>query len=204
MAHLLHIDSSPLGDASVSRQLTAEIASAWTKANPGGTVSHLDVAATPLDHLTAELMQVVKFRNLDGLNDRQQQELATTDALVDQLLASDILVIGAPMFNFSVPSQLKTWIDRICQAGRTFRYTETGPVGMVTGKKAIIISTRGGIHSTNPAVTALDHQEAYLKTVLGFIGITDVTIIRAEGMGMGPAVKDPAIEAALADIANLF
>ena len=203
MATLLQIDSSPLGEASVSRQLTASIVKAWTAADSSLKVDYLDVAAAPPDHLTAELMKVVKFRDIEILTPRQAEELALTDRLVDQLLAADILVIGAPMYNFSIPTQLKAWIDRICQAGKTFRYTEKGPVGLATGKKVIVASTRGGIYSTNEALKALDHQEAYLTTVLGFIGITDVSFVRAEGVAMGLERKAEALAEADAQIAAL-
>jgi len=203
MATLLQIDSSPLGEASVSRQLTASIVKAWTAADSSLKVDYLDVAAAPPDHLTAELMKVVKFRDIESLTPRQAEELALTDRLVDQLLAADILVIGAPMYNFSIPTQLKAWIDRICQAGKTFRYTEKGPVGLATGKKVIVASTRGGIYSTNEALKALDHQEAYLTTVLGFIGITDVSFVRAEGVAMGLERKAEALAEADAQIAAL-
>ncbi|HVI52816.1 MAG TPA: FMN-dependent NADH-azoreductase [Candidatus Sulfotelmatobacter sp.] len=202
MAKVLHIDSSPLGDLSVSRVLTADVVKAWKAAKPADQIVYRDVAASTPDHLTAELLQVVKFRNLDNLTPRQKEELALTDALVDELLASDVLVIGAPMYNFTIPTQLKAWIDRICQAGRTFNYTANGPVGLATGKKVIIVSTRGGVYSTSDFGRSLDHQEAYLKTVLAFIGITDVTFVRAEGVSMGPEAKDKALAAAHADIAK--
>ena len=200
---LLHIDSSALGEASVSRQLTAAITATWTRSIPGLAVAYRDLALAPPDHLTGELMQVVKFRNLDGLNDRQKQELALTDALVDEFLAADVVVIGAPMYNFSVPTQLKAWIDRIAQAGRTFRYTEKGPVGLAGGKTVFIASSRGGIFSSSETMRPLDHQEAYLRTVLGFFGITDITVIRAEGLGLGPEARDKAVAAAQAEIGRL-
>jgi FMN-dependent NADH-azoreductase len=200
---LLHIDSSPLGTASVSRQLTAEIVAAWTSAHPDLAVTYRDLAQDPPDHLTAELMQVVKFRNLDNLTPRQAAELALTDALVDELLDADVLVIGAPMYNFSVPTQLKAWIDRVAQAGRTFRYTESGPIGLAGGRKVIIASSRGGRYAGAPFETALDHQEAYLRAVLGFLGITDVTVIRAEGVAMGADARDAALAEARGAVAAL-
>lgn len=200
---LLQVDSSPLGGASVSRILTGAIVEAYQQAVPGLEISYRDVAAQPLDHLGAELLQVVKFRNLEGLNARQQAELALTDALVDEFLAADILVIGAPMYNFSIPTQLKAWFDRILQAGKTFRYTEKGPVGLAGGKKVFIVSSRGGVYSESEAMTALDHQESYVKTLLGFVGITDVTVVRAEGVGLGPDFRDKAIAAARARIGEV-
>lgn len=204
MTTILHVDSSPLGAASVTRQLTASIVEALVKAEPSATVVARDVAANPPDHLNGELLQVVKFRNLDGLSERQREELALTDALVDEFLAADVVVIGAPMYNFSIPTQLKAWIDRLAQAGRTFRYTEKGPEGLAGGKRVIIASGRGGVYSTNPALAGLDHQEAYLRTVLGFFGIIDVTFIRAEGIGMGPEAKDKALSGAAKEIEGLL
>ncbi|SEH32149.1 FMN-dependent NADH-azoreductase [Magnetospirillum fulvum] len=200
---ILHIDSSPLADASVSRLLTKSIVTALTAAHPGQEVTYLDLAETPPPHLTGELMQVVKFRNLDALNPSQREELARTDALVDQFLAADIVVIGAPMYNFSLPTQLKAWIDRVSQAGRTFRYTETGPVGLAGGRKVIIASARGGLYAGMPYEAALDHQEAYLRAVLGFWGVTDIAVIRAEGVAMGPEARAKALAAAEREIATL-
>lgn len=204
MTKILHIDSSPLGAASVTRELTASIVKAVNAAEPAASVTYRDLAANPPDHLTGELMQVVKFRNLEGLNDRQRAELDLTDTLVDEFLAADIVVIGAPMYNFSIPTQLKAWIDRLAQAGKTFRYTEKGPIGLAGGKRVIVASGRGGVYSTNPALAGLDHQEAYLRTVLGFFGITDVEFIRAEGLGMGPEAKAKALDAAGQRITELF
>jgi len=201
---LLHIDSSPLNGASVSRKLTAAIVDAWRKADPTIDVVHCDLAAAAPDHLTGDLLEVVKLGKRDGLTERQKQELELTDALVDEFLAADTVVIGAPMYNFSVPTQLKAWIDRIAQAGRTFRYTEKGPVGLAGGKKVVIASSRGGRYAGTAVENALDHQEAYLRAVLGFLGVTDVTIVRAEGTAMGPEAQAKAFETAQEHIESLF
>jgi len=200
---LLHIDSSPLGPQSVTRALTADLVSALATAAPGLEVTYRDLAAAPPDHLNAELMQVVKFRDLSHLTPRQQAELALTDTLVDELLAADIVVIGAPMYNFSIPSQLKAWIDRVAQPGRTFRYTETGPVGLAGGRRVVVVSARGGLYAGTPLETALDHQEAYLKAVMGFFGVPEVAVIRAEAVAMGPEPRARALDAARAEIARL-
>jgi FMN-dependent NADH-azoreductase len=197
---LLHIDSSPFGEASVSRQLTAAVVEAERRREPALDLVRRDLAASPPDHLTGELMQVVKFRDLENLNDRQRAELALTDALTDEFLAADVVVIGAPMYNFSIPTQLKAWLDRIAQAGKTFRYTTEGAVGLAGGKRVVIVSSRGGAYAGTAVETAVDHQEAYLKTMLGFFGVTDVTVVRAEGLGISPEHRTKAIEAALAQI----
>jgi FMN-dependent NADH-azoreductase len=193
---LLHIDSSPLAEASVSRKLTAAIVEAWQGTTPDLAISYRDLAASPPDHLSGELMQVVKFRDTENLNGRQQAELALTDALVDEFLAADIVVIGAPMYNFSIPTQLKAWIDRIAQAGRTFRYTAAGPEGLAGGRKVVIASSRGGRYAGTEAEAMLDHQEAYLRVVLGFLGVTDIEVVRAEGTAMGPEAREAALAAA--------
>lgn len=200
---LLHIDSSPLGEASISRRLTSAIVQAWREADRTLAVTYRDLAASPPDHLGGELMQVVKFRDLENLNDRQKAELALTDTLVDEFLAADIVVIGAPMYNFTVPTQLKAWIDRIAQAGRTFRYTAAGAEGLAGGRKVIIASSRGGRYAGTPAEAAMDHQEAFLRAVLGFVGVTDLEVVRAEGVAMGAEALDAALAAARERIARL-
>ncbi len=119
---------------------------------------------------------------------------------MSQFLAADVVVIGAPIYNFSIPSQLKAWIDRIAQVGRTFKYTDKGPVGLAGGKTVIVAITRGGVYSTSEGGQAMEHQESYLKVVFGFFGITDVRFVRAEGLAMGDAPKAAALDAARADI----
>ena len=200
---LLHIDSSVLGAASVTRQLTAEIVAALTRGDAGARVVYRDLAASPIGHVSGEAIPVVKFGNRDNLSESQKAELALSDAVLEEFLDAEVLVIGAPMYNFSVPTQLKAWIDRICQAGRTFRYTESGPVGLAGGRKVVIASARGGRYAGTPMETALDHQEAYLRAVLGFLGITDVSFVRAEGVSMGPEAKARALAAASDEIARL-
>jgi FMN-dependent NADH-azoreductase len=194
---LLHIDSSPLGGNSVSRALTREIVLSWQAAHPGTEVEHLDLAADAPSHLNTDSLGFREGPSADGLSEVQRRENAVSERLVSQFLGADVVVIGAPMYNFSVPSQLKAWIDRIAQAGRTFKYTEQGPVGLATGKTVIVASTRGGAYSAAPA---MDHQESYLKIVFGFLGISDVRFVRAEGLAMGDAAREQALDAAQADI----
>ncbi|MBK1841240.1 FMN-dependent NADH-azoreductase [Azospirillum sp. YIM B02556] len=203
MTTILHVDSSPLGTFSVTRQLTASIVEALVKADPAATVVTRDVAANPPAHLDAELLPVLKLGVVDGLSERQREELALTNVLLDEFLAADVVVVGAPMYNFSIPTQLKAWIDRLAQAGRTFRYTEKGPEGLAGGKRVIVASGRGGVYSTNPALAGLDHQEAYLRSVFGFFGITDVSFVRAEGVSMGAEARDKALAGAAKVIEEL-
>jgi FMN-dependent NADH-azoreductase len=197
---LLHIDSSPLGTNSVSRELTRRVVAEWRAAHPGTTVEHLDVAADAPTHLNADSLGFRLGPNAEGLTDVQRKENEVSERLVTQFLAADVIVVGAPMYNFSVPTQLKAWIDRIAQAGRTFTYTATGPKGLAGGKTVIVASTRGGVYSSNPAMTGLDHQESYLQAVFGFLGITDVRFVRAEGVAMGDEAKAKALTAADVEI----
>jgi FMN-dependent NADH-azoreductase len=200
---LLHIDSSPLGGNSVSRQLTERIVAQWRATHPGTVVEYLDLAVDAPSHLSSDSLGFRAGPSAEGLTDIQRRENAISEKLVSQFLAADVIVVGAPMYNFSIPSQLKAWIDRIAQAGRTFTYTENGPKGLAGGKTVIVASTRGGVYSTNPAMAGLDHQESYLKTVFGFVGITDVQFVRAEGIAMGDAAKAKALSAADVVISSL-
>jgi FMN-dependent NADH-azoreductase len=200
---LLHVDSSVLGTNSVSRQLTQRIVGQWRAAHPQTAVEYLDLAQDAPSHLSTDSLGFRLGLDADGLTDVQRRENAISEELVSQFLAADVIVVGAPMYNFSVPSQLKAWIDRIAQVGRTFKYTETGPQGLAGGKTVIVASTRGGVYSRNPALAALDHQESYLRTVFGFFGITDVRFVRAEGVAMGDAAKQAAFDAAVVTIEAL-
>ena len=190
---LLHIDSSALGQASASRELTRRIVAQWQAAHPDAVVDYLDLAANPPSHLGADSLGFRLGPSATGLSEAQQRENALSEQLVSQFLAADVVVVGAPMYNFAIPSTLKAWIDRLAQAGRTFRYTEQGPQGLAGGKTVIVASSRGGVYSVDPALAALDHQESYLKTVFGFFGITDVRIVRAEGTALGDAAKAQAL-----------
>jgi FMN-dependent NADH-azoreductase len=196
---LLHIDSSVLADNSVSRKLTQQIVGQWTANHPGTTVDYLDLALAAPSHLSADSLGF-RLGAAANLSDVQKHENAISEALVTQFLAADVIVVGAPLYNFSIPSQLKAWIDRVAQAGRTFKYTEKGPQGLAGGKVVIVASTRGGLYSTSEGGRAMEHQESYLQTVFGFFGITDVRIVRAEGLAMGDAGKAQALASATSDI----
>lgn len=192
---VLHIDSSILSDNSVSRQLTRTIVAEWQAQHPGTTVDYLDLAAEAPSHLSAESLGF-RLPATATLTDAQRRENTVSEALVSQFLAADVIVVGAPLYNFSIPSRLKAWIDRVAQVGRTFKYTETGPVGLAGGKTVIVASTRGGVYSTSEGGRAMEHQESYLQTVFGFFGITDVRYVRAEGVAMGEAKKAEALDSA--------
>ncbi|MDB5945546.1 MAG: (Acyl-carrier protein) phosphodiesterase [Ramlibacter sp.] len=197
---LLQIDSSALGANSVSRLLTQRITAQWVALHPGTQVSYLDLAVDTPSHLSAPSLGFRLPPDAAELSDEEKRENAVSERLVSQFLAADVVVIGAPMYNFSIPSQLKSWIDRVSQAGRTFRYTEKGPEGLAGGKTVIIASTRGGMYSANPALAFLDHQESYLQAVFGFFGVTDLRLVRAEGIAMGPEAKAQALAAAELEI----
>ena len=195
---LLHIDSAITGDQSVSRQLTASTVAAWAVSHPGTQVQYLDLAKDAPSNLSAESLG---FRTGQAAaTEVERRENALSEALVSQFLAADVVVIGAPFYNFTIPTQLKAWIDRLAQVGRTFKYTEKGPVGLAGGKTVIVALSRGGVYSTSEGGRAMEHQESYLQTIFGFFGVTDVRFVRAEGVGMGPEAKAKALETAESEI----
>jgi FMN-dependent NADH-azoreductase len=197
---LLHIDSSILGGNSVSRSLSAEIVAAETRRAPDIEVTYRDLASTPLDHLSG-----IHLAARQGVQASQPAPLETDlengQAALAEFLAADVIVIGAPMYNFAIPSQLKAWIDRLAVAGQTFRYGSNGPEGLAGGKRVIVASSRGGFYGQHP-MASLDHQETYLRGILGFFGITDITFIRAEGVAVADQ-RDKSIQAARTAIMSL-
>lgn len=199
---ILHIDSSILGGYSVSRTLSSDIVNKYLSLRAGTPVIRRDLVVDSALHLTPDHLAV--FQGAQPGTPTLEQDVALGGSYVDDLFAADVIVIGAPMYNFSIPTQLKGWVDRVMVAGRTFRYTANGPEGLIpAGKKVYIASTRGGHYSEGSPIAALDHQERYLLTALNFIGLTDITIIRAEGLAMGEEAKAGAIAAAKAEIAAI-
>ena len=183
---LLHLDSSALGDQSVPRELGAAIVAHWRARFPVATVEYRDLDADPVPHLTG------------GSLARTDSVLAAQDdRLLQQFLDADVIVLGAPMYNFGIPSTLKAWIDRIAIKGKTFRYTEQGPQGLAAGKRVIVASGRGGAYGdSSPA----DFQEAYLRQLFGFLGIDDIEFVRAEGVGLSPQHREQALATAKASL----
>ncbi|MGH8233672.1 MAG: FMN-dependent NADH-azoreductase [Rhodanobacteraceae bacterium] len=179
---LLHLDSSALGQFSVSRQLGALIVQEWKRRQPGIQITYRDLVVNPIPHWVPVV-------------DASREPDALGESVFDEFMAADVIVIGAPMYNFGIATQLKAWIDRIAIPGKVFRYGAKGPEGLAGGKKVIIASSRGGIYSQGPAAAA-DFQEPYLRTVLGFFGITDIEFVRAEGVAMGAEQKERAMQAA--------
>jgi len=186
---LLHIDSSALGAHSVSRQLTADIVAELKRQAAGIETHYHDLTAEPLPHWSP-------------VADASDPAVALGNQMLEDFLAADIVVIGAPMYNFGIPSQLKAWLDRILIAGKTFRYGANGPEGLAGGKQVIIASSRGGMYASGPAA-AMDFQESYLRTAFGFIGITNIEFVRAEGLAMGDEPKAQALQLAQTAIGSL-
>lgn len=198
---LLHLDSSILGEGSVSRTLSAEVVAAQRAAHSGIDIVYRDLAADPIGHLNGP--RLTAMQGVTPSDASIEADVEKGQAALEEFLAADIVVIGAPMYNFTIPSQLKAWIDRIAVAGKTFRYTEHGPQGLASGKRVIIASSRGGIFGAGSPAAAFDHQETYLRALFGFLGITDITFIRAEGVAMGPNARQQAIAAAKAEATRL-
>jgi FMN-dependent NADH-azoreductase len=182
---ILHLDSSITGDGSASRAISAAIVERLVEARPDARVTYRDLVAEPLAHLTLDT-----FLSLDSGED------------VQQFLDSDVVVIGAGFYNFTIPSQLKSWIDRIAVRGKTFGYSENGPVGLAKGKRVIIALARGNVYGDGSPFAAYEHAETLLRAVFGFVG-ADVEVIVAEGIGRGDEARRDAINSALAQAGRL-
>ncbi|WP_192457052.1 FMN-dependent NADH-azoreductase [Musicola keenii] len=198
MSKVLVLKSSILADFSQSNQLAEHFTAAWQTAHPNDSITVRDLAAQPVPVLDGELVGALRPSD-SPLTPRQQDALALSDTLIAELQAHDIIVLAAPMYNFNIPTQLKNYFDFIARAGVTFRYTEQGPEGLVKGKRALVLTTRGGIHKDSPS----DLLEPYLRLFLGFIGISDVEFVFAEGFGYGPDVAQKAQESAKTQLAQL-
>lgn len=199
MTHALILDSAATGPASVSRQLTAGLLAQLRRADPSLHVTTRDLGAEPIPHLTADTVAALRG---NAETPAEKETLALSDALVAELRAADLIVIGAPMYNFGIPSTLKTWFDHVLRAGVSFRYTASGPEGLMTGKRAVVIETRGGLYSEGPAA-AMDAQEPHLRALLGFIGVTDIVFVRAEKLAFGPEAAAAAVTAAIEELDTL-
>lgn len=195
---LLHIDSSILGDNSASRQLSQQVVQTWQAAEPSIQVVYRDLAADAISHFSSATLLAAGTPE-EARDAALAHEAKLSSETLQEFLDADAVVIGAPMYNFSIASQLKAWIDRIAVAGKTFRYTETGPEGLCGNKKVIVVSTAGGLHVGQP--TGVGHEE-FLKVFLGFIGITDIEFVRAHGLAYGDEPRNNALQAAQAQIAN--
>lgn len=199
MTNVLIIDSAATGDASVSRRLTGEFETILRGRRPVRFVRR-DVGTVPVPHLTAETTPAI--RGAEAASDAARDALALSDALIAELHEADLIVIGAPMYNFGMSSTLKAWFDHVLRARITFRYTESGPEGLLKDKKAVVIESRAGVYSEG-AAAAMDFQEPHIRLLLGFMGIDDVTFVRAEKLAFGAEAADRSIAGALAELRGL-
>src|SRR5436305_1208121 len=195
--NILFVTSSSRGSASYSNRVATNVLTELRTRNPGARVTGRDPGREPLPHIDDDFVTATRGPTMPQ-TDEQRALLARSEALVDELLASDVIVIAAPMINFTIPSNLKAWIDYVARAGRTFRYSEKGPEGLVTGKQVIIVAARGGVYSD--AGKALDFQLPYLKSVLGFLGMADIEVLEVEGTAYGPDAAEKAVAAATAKL----
>jgi len=191
MTTALIVTSSANGEASVSSRLAATLAERLREADPSAHILLRDVGSDPLPHLTADTVAAIKS---EPATEAELAARALSDSLVEELAAADILVIASPMYNFGMSSTLKAWFDHVLRAGVTFRYTAEGPEGLMTGKKAVLIESRAGFYSEGPGA-AMDGQEPHIRNLLGFIGIDDVTVIRAEKLAFGPEAAEAIAQA---------
>ena len=198
---LLHVDASILGANSASRRLSAAAVERLNKATPGLEIVYRDLAAEPLSHLTGE--HLAAAHGAVPESPTVQKDIAASQTALADFLAADIIVIGAPMYNFTIPSQLKAWIDRIVIAGKTFRYGPNGAEGLAGNKRVVIAISRGGLYGPGAPAAAFEHLETYLRAVFGFIGVTNLEIIVAEGLQIGPEQREKSMLGALQSAAAL-
>ncbi|WP_416759859.1 FMN-dependent NADH-azoreductase [Pseudomonas sp. BNK-6] len=198
MSRVLIIESSARQQDSVSRQLTQTFIQQWQAAHPGDSITVRDLARNPVPHLDANLLGGW-MKPAEQRSAAEQESLQRSNELTEELLAADVLVMAAPMYNFAIPSTLKAWLDHVLRAGVTFKYTDTGPQGLLTGKRAYVLTARGGIYAGSSA----DHQEPYLRQVMGFIGIHDVEFIHAEGLNLGGDFHEKGLNQANAKLAQV-
>ena len=192
---ILQILSSPRGADSYSNQLSNAMVAKLVAANPGSTVKVHDLTNKPFPHLEEAHLKSF-FTPTEHRSPEQQQAIRHSDEAIAEIMAADTIVIGAPLYNFGIPSTLKAWIDHIARAGITFRYSATGAEGLVKGKKVYVAMASGAVYSEGPWASA-DFVSPCLKTILGFLGMTDLTIVRVEGVNM-PDLKETALEKAIA------
>jgi FMN-dependent NADH-azoreductase len=191
---ILLITSSPRGSASHSTHIATEFARKLQAADSSASLTIRDLAAAPLPHIDSDYSAGI-YTPPEKRSERQAEAVGVSDVAVEELFAADTIILATGLINFNISSTLKSWIDHVTRAGRTFSYGKDGPKGLVTGKKAYIVLASGGVYSEGPAIQ-LDHAVPYLRTALGFIGLTDIEVIRVEGVGMGPEATDAALKKA--------
>lgn len=203
MANLLFVSSSLFGDGSQSRLIASEFIDRWRQSHPRTTVVERELTADSIPHLSLATL-AASMVPADTRSPAERQAAALADALIEEVEAADVIVLAAPMYNFSIPSTLKAWIDHIASAGRTFRYGAAGPEGLLKGRKVFIITGRGGIYSDNSPAKGMDFQAPYLRAMLGFLGLDDVTFIHVEGLKISPEAAASGIERARKAIGDLL
>lgn len=199
MAHILHLDASPRGDRSVSRMLTKEFITGWKAAYPDDTITYRDLGHHPVP-LVSETWIAAAFSAPETHTPEMAEAIRPSDELIDELLAADRYVFGIPMYNLTIPANFKAYIDQIVRAGRTFAVTESGYQGLVAGKKALVITAEGGQYRPGMPSEAYNFHAPYVRGILGFMGITDVTFIHGDGLAMGDSVRETTIAEARAAI----
>jgi FMN-dependent NADH-azoreductase len=200
--NLLHVDSSILGGNSVSRSLSASIVARLKASDPGLTVTYRDLAAEPIPHLSGAYLAAAQA--LEGQHDPSlERDLAIGGKALEEFLAADIVVVGVGFYNFGIASQLKAWIDRVAVSGKTFRYSEKGVEGLAGSKRVILAIARGGFYGAGSPTAGFEHAETYLRGVFGFFGVTDLQVIIAEGVAVGPEQREASVKAAQEQIAAL-
>lgn len=192
MAHILHVDSSPRGERSISRTLTQEFVTGWKTAHPETTVTYRDLGHDPVP-LVTEAWIAAAFSDPANHTPEQAAAIRPSDQLIDELLSADRYVFGVPMYNFTIPANFKAYIDQIVRVGRTFAVTESGYKGLVEGKKALVITAEGGDYRPGTPAAEVNFHEPYLKTILGFMGITDVTFIHGDRLALGDEAREQSL-----------
>jgi FMN-dependent NADH-azoreductase len=201
MSSILLVTSSPRGEASRSSTVARDVADAVASTGSTKSIIHRDLGANPLPHIDAVFTSAIR-KPVENRTEAEAAAAVLSDVLVDELLAADTVIIGTGLINFNIYSTLKSWIDHIARSGKTFRYTEKGPEGLATGKKVYLVVASDGIYSQGPA-TAMNHAIPYLKTVLGFMGMTDVEVVPVEGLAFGPEAVDKAMAGVQEQISRL-
>jgi FMN-dependent NADH-azoreductase len=202
MSNLLLITSSLFGDQSKSAQIAGEFVESWRRAHPGTAVTQRELTPDSMPHLSLDALGALLIQ-AEQRTAEQRASVVFDDRLIEELEAADVIVLAVPMYNFSIPSTLKAWIDHVARAGRTFRYTAAGPEGLLKGKKVFVITGRGGFYSGDSPAKVLDFQEPYLRSVLGFLGLDDVTFIHVEGLKVSPETAEQGIARARERIAAI-
>jgi FMN-dependent NADH-azoreductase len=202
MSKLLLVTSSIFGDQSKSTQLAGEFVQAWRRTHPGAAVVERALTPESIPHLSLNALGAL-MTPAEQRSSEQHATVAFADRLIEELEAADTIVLAVPMYNFSIPSTLKAWIDHVARAGRTFRYTAAGPEGLLKGKKVFVITGRGGVYTGDSPAKVFDFQEPYLRGVLGFLGLTDITFVHVEGLKVSPEAAEQGVARARDAIAAI-